>query len=143
MLFFSRTTAGSPFNKWMKRFCNSSLRAALALQQRLGQAAQMCMDRPVSPTRLNTGIGCVDNGTPWKSYAGMTAGILCLGNHAAVTQSNHKADSVAVRSGFLSGGERKSPFSLKIKPFQTMHISEHALYCDDTTSLESCSTETA
>lgn len=40
-----------PFNKGIRRFCNSSLRAALAQQQRLGRAAQMCMDRWMSLTR--------------------------------------------------------------------------------------------
>lgn len=97
-------------------------------------------DECLSPG-LNTGIGYTDNGIPWKSHAGVTAGTLYLGNCAAVTQRDHKADSAAVQSGFLSGGDRKSPFSLKTKPFQTMHIPGHALYCGDMTSQESCSTD--
>lgn len=74
------------------------------------------------------------------SQAGMSAGTLYLGSCAAVTQRDHKA-SAAVGSGFLSGGERKSPFSLKIKPFQTVYIPGHALYCDDMSSQESCSAD--
>lgn len=62
----------------------------------------------MSPPGLNTGIGYIDNGIPWKSHAGMSAGNLYLGNHAAVTQRDHKADSAAVGSSFLSGGGKEN-----------------------------------